>query len=40
MSSGVEPIFRLTLSNRPLARTPKDEGPCYAGIGKQIQPEP
>lgn len=38
MSSGVEPIFRLTVSNRPLVRTAKDKGPCYGGIGGQIQP--
>ena len=38
MSSGVEPVFRLTVSNRPLIRTSKDTGPCYAGIGQQIQP--
>lgn len=38
MSSGVEPVFRLTVSNRPLIRTSKDSGPCYAGIGQQIQP--
>ena len=38
MSSGIEPIFRLTVLDRPLLRTSKDEGPCYGGIGKQIQP--
>ena len=27
------------MSNRPLLRTSKDEGPCYGGIGKQIQPQ-
>ncbi len=39
MSSGIEPVFRLTVANRPLVRTAKDEGPCYGGVGKQIQPE-
>jgi hypothetical protein len=38
MSSGVEPLFRMTVSNRSLTRTTKDDGPCYGGIGKQIQP--
>ncbi len=38
MSSGVEPRFRLTVSSRPLRRTAKDSGPCYGGIGQQIQP--
>ena len=39
MSSGVEPVFRLTLSDRALHRTPRDSGPCYAGIAAQIQPD-
>jgi hypothetical protein len=38
MSSGVEPVFRLTMSDRPLHRTARDSGPCYAGIARQIQP--
>jgi hypothetical protein len=38
MSSGIEPVFRLTLSDRELRRTPRDSGPCYAGIAAQIQP--
>ena len=38
MSSGVEPVFRLTLSDRPLRRTARDSGPCYGGIARQIQP--
>lgn len=36
--NAIEPLFRLTISNRPLVRTSKDEGPCYGGIGRQIQP--
>ena len=39
MSSGVEPVFRLTLSDRPLRRTARDSGPCYGGIARQIQPD-
>ena len=38
MSSGVEPLFRLTLSDRPLRRTERDSGPCYGGIARQLQP--
>ena len=38
MSSGVEPVFRLTLSDRALHRTARDSGPCYGGIARQIQP--
>lgn len=38
MSSGVEPVFRLTLSDRELHRTARDSGPCYGGIARQIQP--
>jgi hypothetical protein len=38
MSSGVEPLFRLTVSDRRLVRTRRDSGPCYGGIGRQIQP--
>ena len=37
-NKAVEPLFRLTVSNRPLTRTTKNNGPCYAGIGEQIQP--
>ena len=39
MSSGVEPVFRVTLSDRPLRRTARDTGPCYGGIAQQIQPD-
>jgi hypothetical protein len=38
MSSGIEPVFRMTLSDRELQRTIRDSGPCYAGIARQIQP--
>lgn len=38
-NTAIEPLFRLTISNRPLVRTAKDEGPCYGGIGRQIQPQ-
>ena len=39
MSSGVEPVFRVTLSDRALHRTQQDSGPCYGGIARQIQPD-
>ena len=39
MSSGVEPVFRMTLSDRRLRRTAFDSGPCYGGIARQIQPD-
>src|SRR3954451_5788585 len=39
MSSGVEPVFRMTLSDRRLRRTALDSGPCYGGIARQIQPD-
>jgi len=39
MSSGVEPVLRLTLSDRPLHRTARDSGPCYGGLARQIQPD-
>ena len=39
MSDVVEPVFRLTLSDRALHRTARDRGPCYAGIARQIQPD-
>jgi hypothetical protein len=39
MSSGIEPVFRLTLSDRALRRTSRDSGPCYGGIARQIQPD-
>jgi hypothetical protein len=39
MSSVLQPVFRLTLSDRPLHRTTRDSGPCYAGLARQIQPD-
>lgn len=39
MSSVLEPVFRLTLSDRALHRTARDSGPCYAGLARQIQPD-
>jgi hypothetical protein len=38
LSTGVSPVFRLTLSDRPLQRTRLDQGPCYAGIRRQLGP--
>ena len=38
MSNVLQPAFRVTLSDRALRRTPRDSGPCYAGIARQIQP--
>ena len=39
MSSVIQPVFRLTLSDRALRRTVRDSGPCYAGLARQIQPD-
>lgn len=39
VSNVIEPVFRMTLSDRVLQRTSRDRGPCYAGIARQIQPD-
>jgi hypothetical protein len=39
MSTVLEPVPRLALSDRRLHRTALDSGPCYAGIARQIQPD-
>jgi hypothetical protein len=39
LSTVLEPVPRLALSDRPLHRTALDSGPCYAGIARQIHPD-
>lgn len=36
LSNGVNPTYRFTVSTTPVHRTPKDLGPCLAGIAKQL----
>ena len=39
MSTAHEPVFRLTVSDRRVSRTARDDGPCFAGIKRQIEPD-
>ena len=36
LSDGVNPTYRFAVSTAPIHRTPKDSGPCLAGIAAQL----
>ena len=36
LSNGVNPTYRFAVSTVPVHRTPKDLGPCLAGIAEQL----
>lgn len=36
LSGGVNPTYRLAVGTAPVTRTPRDSGPCLAGIAHQL----